>query len=89
MVVTEAGLHGTPTVAFASAGGPNDSIRHGHTGVLVHGGQGEFTAALRALLFDDVRRMRLSANVAGWVRRFRWEDSVDRWDDLVRRAVLR
>ena len=88
LVVTEAGLHGTPTVAFSSAGGPNDSIRDGHTGVLVDGGQVEFTAALRDLLLDDVRRALLSANVAEWVRRFRWEDSVARWDELVTRAVV-
>lgn len=87
LVVTEAGLHGTPTVAFASAGGPNDSIRDGHTGVLVHGGQAEFTVALRDLLFEDAWRTMLSANVAGWVRRFRWEDSVDRWDELVHRVA--
>lgn len=89
LVVAEAGTHGTPTVAFASAGGPNDSIRDGRTGVLVDGGQTEFTTALRQLLIDDAHREMLSANAARWVGRFRWEASVARWDELVQRAALR
>ena len=35
LVVVEAGVHGTPTVAFRTAGGPADSIRDGETGLLV------------------------------------------------------
>ena len=35
LVVVEAGVHGTPTVAFRAAGGPADSIRDGETGLLV------------------------------------------------------
>ena len=35
LVVVEAGVHGTPTVAFAEAGGPADSIVDGRTGLLL------------------------------------------------------
>ncbi len=37
LVVVEAGVHGTPTVAFRGAGGPADSVRDGETGLLVDG----------------------------------------------------
>ncbi|KGN29228.1 glycosyl transferase family 1 [Knoellia flava TL1] len=87
LVVVEAGVHGTPTVAFAEAGGPTDSIVHDRTGLLVDGGQEEFTAAMRSLLDDDELRARMSAEVATWVRQFHWDETVDRWEQLLRRTV--
>lgn len=87
LVVTEAGIHGTPTVAFASAGGTNDSIVDGRTGVLVRGGQAEFTAALRELLVNNKRRDLLSARAEEWARRFSWTRSIDQWDVLIRKTV--
>ncbi len=53
--VVEAASHGTPSIAFAGAGGLDESIVANVTGVLVDGGQAEFTRALGALL-DDVDR---------------------------------
>ena len=41
LVVVEAGVHGTPTVAFRTAGGPADSIVDGETGLLVDDVEGE------------------------------------------------
>ena len=87
LVVVEAGVHGTPTVAFAEAGGPTDSIVHDRTGLLVEGGQEEFTAAMRSLLEDDELRARMSAEVATWVRQFHWDETVDRWEQLLQRTV--
>ena len=86
LVVVEAGVHGTPTVAFRSAGGPADSIVDGETGLLVDDADGEPdvhglharrwrpcspTARDAEQMSEDARR---------WVARFRWEDCVDAWE---------
>lgn len=83
LVVVEAGVHGTPTVAFTEAGGPTDSIVHGRTGLLVDGGQAEYTAALRSLIEDEALRDQMSTEVSTWVRQFHWDESVDRWEKLL------
>ena len=83
LVVVEAGVHGTPTVAFAAAGGINDSVRDGETGVLVHGGRSEFTSALGSLLDDAARRRAMSGAVARWVTRFRWTETVSQWQSVL------
>lgn len=87
LVVVEAGIHGTPTVAFSEAGGPKDSIVHGHTGLLVDGGAPEFTAAVRSLLVDDQLRTAMSAEAREWVRQFQWDESVLKWERLLTAAV--
>ena len=88
LVVVEAGVHGTPTVAFRSAGGPADSIRDGATGLLVDDAGSEpdldgFTEALASLLTDEPRREQMSREARAWVSRFRWEDCVDAWERLL------
>ena len=83
LVVVEAGVHGTPTVAFADAGGLNNSVLDGETGVIVHGGQVEFTAALGALLDDDPSRVQMSGRAVKWVTRFRWSETVSSWESLL------
>jgi glycosyltransferase involved in cell wall biosynthesis len=88
LVVVEAGVHGTPTVAFRDAGGPSDSVRDGETGLLVGGGvdgpgSDEFTDALRTLLVDTPLRERMAAAAREWVGRFRWEDTVAAWEGLL------
>lgn len=87
LVVVEAGIHGTPTVAFTEAGGPNDSIVAGRTGLLVDGGPGDFAAALGTLLADDSLRTSMSGAVSTWVRRFHWEETIERWELLLEREV--
>jgi glycosyltransferase involved in cell wall biosynthesis len=49
LVVGEAGMHHTPTVAYRSAGGTRESITHGRSGLLVDT-QREFTEALGDLV---------------------------------------
>jgi glycosyltransferase involved in cell wall biosynthesis len=88
LVVVEAGVHGTPTVAFRSAGGPADSIVDGETGLLVDDVATEpdvraYTQALGSLLLDDARRKRMSGDSRRWVSRFRWDDCVDAWERLL------
>ncbi len=80
LVIVEAGLHGTPTVAFREAGGPADAIRHGETGLLVDGGGAEFTTAVRTLLEQPELRERQDALVREWVARFTWDAAVDEWE---------
>ena len=59
LVVGEAGMHGTPTVAYRAAGGTRESIADGESGLLADT-QEEFTAALRLLLTDADRRAQLA-----------------------------
>jgi glycosyltransferase involved in cell wall biosynthesis len=88
LVVVEAGVHGTPTVAFRDAGGPADSVRHGETGLLVDGPvegphSPAFADALRRMLVDADLRRRMGEASRTWVSRFRWEDAVTAWEQLL------
>ncbi len=94
LVVVEAGVHGTPTVAFRSAGGPADSIVDGETGLLVDAAEGQpeveaFARTLESLLTDDARRERMSQAARRWVSRFRWEDCIEAWEQLLVREAGR
>ncbi len=71
LVVGEAGMHGTPTVAYASAGGTCESVRHDVSGVLVET-QGDFTAALRRLVTDAPERARLGEGAREMSHRYTW-----------------
>lgn len=71
LVVTEAAQHGTPTVAFRSAGGTTESVRDGESGLLVDS-YPDFVAALRTVVEDEVRRKELSEGA-------RWLAGVHSW----------
>jgi glycosyltransferase involved in cell wall biosynthesis/SAM-dependent methyltransferase len=79
LTVMEAATVATPTVGFAGAGGLGESIVDGMTGVLVDGGQSEWTAALAALLDDRERRMALGRAAAGRAELYTWKHSASRW----------
>lgn len=79
LVVVEAGVHGTPTVAFRGAGGLDESVRHGETGLLVDGGTQEFADALGSLLADRATRLGLSREAERWARRFTWDETTERF----------
>ena len=92
LVVVEAGVHGTPTVAFREAGGPADSIRHEETGLLVDdatspGGTRPYAAALERLLTVEEDRSRMSGEVRSWVSQFHWQDCVAAWEELLTREA--
>ena len=64
LVVGEAGMHGTPTVAYRDAGGTQESVVDGISGVLVDDRAG-FTKAIGDLLDDKAERERLGRRGAG------------------------
>ncbi len=70
--VIEAAAHGTPSVAFSGAGGLSESIVDGETGLLVNGGQEEFTATLRRLLLDHELRERMRGMARVHATGFTW-----------------
>ena len=68
LAIMEAAAQGTPTIAYASAGGVRESIVDGETGLLVDDQDGLVDAA-RALLVDAGRRRRGSGPRPGNARR--------------------
>jgi glycosyltransferase involved in cell wall biosynthesis len=71
LAVVESAAHGTPTVAFRSAGGPTESVRDGETGLLVEDAA-EFGQALRRLLTDATLRERMARAARIHAARFSW-----------------
>ncbi len=71
LVVGEAGMHATPTVAYRSAGGTRESVSDRVSGVLVDD-EAEFTAALGRLLQDADERERLGQGARELSHVFTW-----------------
>ena len=86
LVVVEAAAHGTPTVAFRSAGGPRESVRHGRTGLLVDDEAG-FVDATRALLADDARRAGMGEAARAHAAGFSWAAATQAFETVVRAAA--
>ena len=82
LVIVEAALHQTPSVAFAAAGGVRESIVHRETGFLAEDPV-EFTHHVRRLLEDDALREELGRNAEKHARSFDWEPSRQRFADVV------
>ncbi|MCU1593342.1 MAG: group 1 glycosyl transferase [Frankiales bacterium] len=77
LCVVEAASHGTPSVAYRSAGGLTESVLHGVTGLLAEDDEQAFTAALRELLTDEVLRHRFGLDARRHAKQFAQEASVD------------
>lgn len=88
LVVGEAGIHGTPTVAYREAGGTRESVDDGVSGLLVDD-QEEFTAALGRLLRDRPLRERLGEGARRMSRRFSWDRTQEGFAAVVTRALDR
>jgi glycosyltransferase involved in cell wall biosynthesis len=73
--VVEAATHGTPSIAFAGAGGLDESIVAAVTGLLVVGGQAEFTRDLGELLGDPARCATLGQAACAHAAMFTWDDA--------------
>lgn len=74
LVVGEAGSHGVPTVAYASAGGTRESIQHDVSGLLATDEQ-DFAACVRRLVLDDSERRRLGVGAREMSHQFTWGHS--------------
>lgn len=71
LVVVEAGLHRTPTVAFRSAGGVRESIKDGETGLLADD-PADFTQCVERILADENLREGLGIGAEKHARSFEW-----------------
>jgi glycosyltransferase involved in cell wall biosynthesis len=71
LAVVESAAHGTPTVAFRSAGGPTESVLDGETGLLVEDAA-DFGQALRRLLTDAALRDGMARAARMHAARFSW-----------------
>lgn len=92
--VMEAAAHGVPTVAYRSAGGVCESVRHGTTGLLAGAGPDgdsldDFVAQVERLLADARLREAMGAAGRGYARAFDWERSVDAFEDVICAAMAR
>jgi len=72
LVISEAGMHATPTVAFRSAGGTRESVADQRSGLLVEDSQ-DFESATRTLLAGRGLRERLGAGARELSTTFTWE----------------
>lgn len=88
LVVGEAGMHGTPTVAYREAGGTRESVADGTSGLLVDT-QSEFTEALGQLLRDQELRDRLGRGAREMSRQFSWDRTQESFATLVATLLAR
>jgi glycosyltransferase involved in cell wall biosynthesis len=86
LVVGEAALAGTPTVAYRSAGGTQESIEHDYSGLLADTREG-FVEALRVVLAEHDTRRRLAKGAQDVSSRFSWEHARASFAEAVRTAV--
>jgi glycosyltransferase involved in cell wall biosynthesis len=86
LVVGEAGQHGTPTIAYAEAGGTTESIIDGVSGVLVHDKR-QLVEATRQLLGDPQRLAALSQGAREHSVRFTWPQAQAAFARVLERAI--
>jgi hypothetical protein len=72
LAVIESAMHGTPSVAFRSAGGTSESVLHASTGLLVDD-QEQFVAATALLLADAQLRSEMGCAARRHAARFTWD----------------
>jgi glycosyltransferase involved in cell wall biosynthesis len=84
LAIVEAAAHGTPSVAFSTAGGTTESVLDGLTGRLVDTDQ-EFVSAVAGLLSDTVTRCAMGEAARVHASTFSWDATAD----AVERVLLR
>ncbi|UUI67397.1 glycosyltransferase family 4 protein [Aeromicrobium duanguangcaii] len=86
LTILEAGYHAVPTVAFRYAGGTQESVQDGHTGLLVDTDE-EFIDGLRHLLLKTDERAKLGAAAREFALRFDWQRTGNELTDLVEQVA--
>lgn len=86
LVVGEAGMHGTPAIAYRSAGGTQESISDQRSGILVDSPQ-EFTQAIRRVLEDQDYRRSLGDGARDMSHAFTWEHAQNSFALVVQAAL--
>ena len=88
LVVVEAGMHGTPTIAFQGTGGITESIIDGQTGYLAESDDVEdFIRLIRRLLLDESERQRLGKAAENFAADFTWEQTAAKFELAVRNVT--
>jgi glycosyltransferase involved in cell wall biosynthesis len=88
LAVTEAGAQGTPSVAYARAGGVTESIRDGVTGRLVED-LDEMVAVVGDLLRDPERSAAMGAAAHAMAQTLTWSSCADRVEQVLRSTGAR
>jgi glycosyltransferase involved in cell wall biosynthesis len=86
--VIEAAAHGTPTVAYRSAGGVAESVLHGSTGLLAED-EADLSDQIARLLGDAELRASMGKSAATYARGFTWTRTADRFEDVLLTAAGR
>jgi glycosyltransferase involved in cell wall biosynthesis len=86
LVIGEAGMHATPTVAYRAAGGTRESIADGRSGILVDTPT-ELVEGLGALLDEPDLRARLAAGAQDMSHQFTWEHAQESFALVVAAAL--
>lgn len=84
--IVEAAIHGTPSVAYRSAGGVQESIQDGVTGLLALD-QPDLVDLTRRLLLEESLRSSLGAKAAMWAREFGWDATATQVEDTLLAAL--
>jgi glycosyltransferase involved in cell wall biosynthesis len=88
LVVVEAGLHATPSIAFHGAGGVADSILDGVTGLLAGADDvDDFVRLTRELLLDRERRELLGKAAQEYAGGFTWGQTVQGCGAVIQAAL--
>lgn len=83
LCVVEAATHGTPSVAYRSAGGLAESVVDGVTGLLSDDGEAHLTAALRQLLVDAELRARLGSAARRYAHLFSQDAALNAFERVL------
>jgi len=85
LAITESGAQGTPSVAYADAGGVRESIRDGETGRLVTD-LDDLVEVVGDLLRDRATRHRMGLAAREMARTLTWESCATRAEEVLRSA---
>jgi glycosyltransferase involved in cell wall biosynthesis len=86
LTIVEAGLHGTPAVAFSFAGGVTESIIDDETGMLADD-VAQMTDQVEHLLTDALLRQKYGDNARRHAQSFSWENTTLQLEAALNRAV--